>query len=105
MLAIPVCAESTDLASLDFARAQGRTVLTLDADFHALLAVGNESGPSVIRVRQEGLKGEKLAAPLLANWPRIEARIQRGAMVTITDKTIRLRGLPLLPKDDQSQHP
>jgi predicted nuclease of predicted toxin-antitoxin system len=82
--------QSADRSILDFARAQGRTVVTLDADFHALLAVANESGPSVIRIRQEGLKGREVAALLLAIWSRIEAQLQRGAMVTVTEKTIRV---------------
>ena len=79
---------------LDFARAQGRTVVTLDADFHALLAVANEPGPSVIRIRQEGLKGREVAALLLAIWSRIETQLQRSAMVTVTEKTIRVRPPP-----------
>ncbi len=70
-------------------------MVTLDADFHALLAVANESLPSVIRIRQEGLKGKQIAALLLAIWSRIETQIQRGAMVTVTEKTIRVRNLPL----------
>lgn len=87
--------QSSDRSILDFARAQGRTVVTLDADLHALLAVANESGPSLIRIRQEGLKGREVAALLLAIWSRIETQIQRSAMVTVTEKTIRVRNLPL----------
>ena len=87
--------QSTDRIILNFALAQDRTVVTLDADFHTLLAVANESGPSVIRIRQEGLKGREVAALLLVIWSRIEAQIQRGAMVTVTEKTIRVRNLPL----------
>ena len=87
--------QSTDRTILNFALAQDRTVVTLDADFHTLLAVANESGPSVIRIRQEGLKGREVAALLLVIWSRIEAQIQRGAMVTVTEKTIRVRNLPL----------
>jgi predicted nuclease of predicted toxin-antitoxin system len=86
--------QSSDRSILDFARTQGRTVVTLDADFHALLAVANESGPSVIRIRQAGLKGREVAALLLAIWSRIETRIQHGAMVSVTTKTIRVRNLP-----------
>lgn len=54
---------SSDRSILDFARIQGRTVVTLDADFHALLAVANDARPSVIRIRQEGLKGEAEERP------------------------------------------
>lgn len=87
--------QSTDRTILNFALAQDRTVVTQDADFHTLLAVANEPGPSVIRIRQEGLKGREVAALLLIIWLRIEAQIQRGAMVTVTEKTIRVRNLPL----------
>jgi predicted nuclease of predicted toxin-antitoxin system len=93
--------QSSDRSILDFARTQGRTVVTLDADFHALLAVANESGPSVVRIRQEGLKGREIAALLLAIWSRIESQIQRGAMVTVTEKTIRVRNLPLTIKEPE----
>jgi predicted nuclease of predicted toxin-antitoxin system len=88
--------QSSDRSILDFARAHGRTVVTMDADFHALLAVANESSPSVIRIRQEGLKGVAIAKLLLSIWPRIEVHVQQGAMVSVTEKTIRVRKLPLV---------
>lgn len=87
--------QSSDRLILECARAERRTVVTLDADFHALLAVGNERGPSVIRIRSEGLRGDDLAALLLRIWPTIHAQIQAGAMVTVTEKTLRIRQLPL----------
>jgi len=40
-------------------------MITLDADFHALLAVANESAPSVVPIRQEGPGGLELSALLL----------------------------------------
>ena len=88
---------STDIAILEYARTQERVLITLDADFHAILAATNAASPSVIRVRREGLKGDALAELILAVWPRMEAWILSGAMVTITDKSIRIRGLPLIP--------
>ena len=47
----------SERAILDVARAHGQVVVTLDADFHALLALANESAPSVIRIRREALEG------------------------------------------------
>ena len=87
---------ASDRLILERARMEQRAVITLDADFHALLAVGNESGPSVIRIRREGLHGEEIAALLHQIWPLIHTQIEAGAMVAITEKAVRIRRLPLV---------
>lgn len=51
---------ASDNEILEYARAEKRVIVTLDADFHAILAVANDSEPSVVRIRQEGLKGRRL---------------------------------------------
>jgi len=86
---------ATDLEILDYARREQRVCVTLDADFHALLAVRSEHGPSVVRIRIEGLKGSELAELLLRIWPRIEPAVASGAMVTVTQQSIRIRRLPV----------
>jgi predicted nuclease of predicted toxin-antitoxin system len=78
------------------ARAEGRICVTLDADFHSLLAIGGERGPSVIRIRKEGLDAAALAALLQGIWPRIEDALGGGAMVTVTDRAVRVRRLPII---------
>src|SRR5437763_9451937 len=50
-----------DAAILQLGRDQGRIVVTLDADFHALLAMSGADSPSVIRLRIEGLRAARLA--------------------------------------------
>ncbi len=50
-----------DATILQKGRDDGRTVVTLDADFHALLAISRATCPSVIRLRIEGLYGEAAA--------------------------------------------
>ena len=45
---------------LDFARTGQRVIITLDSDFHTILAVTNASSPSVILIRLEALKGPGL---------------------------------------------
>jgi predicted nuclease of predicted toxin-antitoxin system len=52
-------ATATDSKILDVGRQEGMAVVTLDADFHALLALSGVTGPSVIRIRIEGLRGER----------------------------------------------
>jgi predicted nuclease of predicted toxin-antitoxin system len=78
------------------ARGEARICVTLDADFHALLAVSGERDPSVIRIRKEGLDATALAALLEGIWPDIEEALDGGAMVTVTDRSIRVRRLPVV---------
>lgn len=86
-------AEDVDI--LQRARSEQRVCVTLDADFHALLATSGERGPSVIRVRKEGLDAGALAALLQSVWPGIEDALVGGAMVTVTDRSVRVRRLPI----------
>ncbi len=55
------CATADDAAILQRGRDEERMVITLDADFHALLALSRATTPSVIRIRIEGLYGQKAA--------------------------------------------
>ena len=41
---------ASDADILERAKTEKRVCITLDADFHALLALGAEAGPSVVRV-------------------------------------------------------
>jgi predicted nuclease of predicted toxin-antitoxin system len=50
-----------DASILKKALEEGRVVVTLDADFHALLALSVAVFPSVIRLLIEGLKGKSAA--------------------------------------------
>jgi len=87
---------SDDSDILQRARAERRVCVTLDADFHAILATSGEPGPSVIRVRKEALDATALAALLQDIWPSIEQALAAGAMVTVTDRAIRVRRLPVV---------
>jgi hypothetical protein len=50
----------------------------------------------VIRVRKEGLDAAALAALLQGIWPGIEDALKGGAMVTVTDRSVRVRRLPII---------
>ena len=71
-------------------------ICTLDADFHALLALSGSAMPSVIRIRREGLRGPDLAKLLLEIWPAIEPVITSGAMISITETVVRIRRPPIV---------
>jgi predicted nuclease of predicted toxin-antitoxin system len=77
------------------ARAESRVCVTLDADFHSLLATSGKRSPSVIRVRKKGLDAAAFTALLQGIWPRIEDALDSGALVTVTERSIRVRRLPV----------
>lgn len=60
-----------DAEIVKHARETNRVCVTLDADFHALLATSGASTPSVIRIRKEGLDAAApcgIAATSLAGY-------------------------------------
>ena len=87
---------SGDGEILHRALAEARVCVTLDADFHTLLVTGGEHGPSVIRIRKEGLDATALAALLQGIWAGIEDALVDGAMVTVTERSVRVRRLPVV---------
>jgi predicted nuclease of predicted toxin-antitoxin system len=89
-------ATATDSEILDVGRQEGMVVVTLDADFHALLALSGVTGPSVIRIRIEGLRGEDLARLLVSVLQICDDDLLKGAMVSVTENGIRIRQLPVL---------
>jgi predicted nuclease of predicted toxin-antitoxin system len=68
-------------------------VVTFDSDFHALLKIGGYRTPSVIRVRVEGLKAEGLSELLDQVLATVSDDIERGALVTVSTRTIRVHRL------------
>lgn len=89
-------AAASDAEILEISRQEGRIVVTLDADFHALLVLSAASGPSVIRIRIEGLGAERLANLLVNVLKSCEDDLLKGAMISVTKHGIRVRRLPLL---------
>jgi len=92
---------ASDNEILEYARAEKRVIVTLDADFHAILAVANESEPSVVRIRQEGLKGPALADLIENIWPSIIEQLKSGAIVSVTEKSIRIKKIPILKENEE----
>jgi predicted nuclease of predicted toxin-antitoxin system len=91
-------ASASDTAIIDRARNERRTIVTLDADFHALIALAGASSPSVIRIREEGLKGPALAELVGRTVGLCRNEIASGAVVTVRGGSIRIRTLPLVAR-------
>ena len=88
-------AAAPDSFILRYASSENRIVVTLDSDFHALLALSGSSRPSVIRIREEGLKGAALAALILQIAKPFKSELETGYVITFQAGKIRYRALPL----------
>ena len=87
---------SADAGILERAAVDGRIVVTLDADFHALLANSLAKEPSVIRIRDEGLKAPELTAVVLELVKSFEKQLLSGCAMSLRNGRVRYRMLPLL---------
>ena len=88
--------DATDIEILNLARKEGRTVATLDADFHTLLALNAYRNPSVIRIRIERLRARAVTDLLLTVVAQCREDLLQGAAVTVDPRQIRVRQLPLV---------
>ena len=89
-------ATADDASILARGREEGRIVVTLDTDFHALLAMSGAEKPSVVRIRQEGLRGPEAARLIQKVVQGCGDDLARGVMATVQFGRVRVRRLPLL---------
>lgn len=88
-------ATASDSGILDIGRQEKMVVVTLDADFHALLALSGATEPSVIRLRIEGLRAQQLTNLLINVLSVCGDDLAKGAMISVTENGIRVRRLPV----------
>ncbi len=70
-------------------------VITLDADFHAILAVSGASGPSVVRLRLQGLGGPGVAEVVQRVLLDFDSDLRRGALITVKMRKTTCHRLPV----------
>lgn len=90
-------AKATDVEIIQKASNEGRIVITLDADFHTLLALSRAVLPSIVRIRIEGLKTQAMTDLLLTVITECNDDLIGGSAVTVEPSRIRIRRLPLVP--------
>ena len=91
-------ATAKDAEILDAAMQRGACVVTMDADFHGLLAISGADRPSVIRLRIQGMQAREFADMLVRLAPQFEQAATAGALITIDERTVRIHRLPLTRK-------
>ncbi len=89
--------QAEDAEIIQKARVEERVVVTLDADFHTLLALNEAASPSVIRVRIERLRAQALTDLLLMVIAECQEDLEQGAAIAVEPNRIRIRRLPLIP--------
>lgn len=81
---------------LQTAATEERVLLTADADFGALLALGSLASPSVLLLRSaDHLRPSEQAELIVLNLPPITEDLERGAIASLTRDRLRVRELPI----------
>lgn len=79
---------------MEYASLHGLIVFTKDLDFGAMLAESRRLRPSVVQVRAENASPEIVGPQVFYALRKMEDELDRGALLTIEAKNIRLRSLP-----------
>jgi predicted nuclease of predicted toxin-antitoxin system len=76
--------------------ADDRVLVTADSDFAAMLALGELRVPSVVLLRSaDHLRPFEQARLLVANLTRVEGELAAGAIVSLSQRHLRIRDLPV----------
>ncbi|MEA5479418.1 DUF5615 family PIN-like protein [Pseudanabaena galeata UHCC 0370] len=88
--------QAEDAEIIQRAKEENYVVVTLDADFHTLLALDEAISPSVIRIRIERLRAKALTDLLLTVIAECRNDLVKGAAITVEVNRMRVRLLPLV---------
>ena len=88
-------AEANDASIFAAAARDHRILVAQDADFAMIVALGQETHPSLILFRCRVKSPDDLSRILVANLAILQADLDRGAIVTFDDARIRVRSLPI----------
>jgi predicted nuclease of predicted toxin-antitoxin system len=91
-----------DLAIFLRSAEENRILVSADTDFGTLLALRQETRPSVIIFRRTSERRPKRQVTLLlSNLPALEAPLQEGAVIILEQTRIRIRPLPIGNREDR----
>ena len=89
-------AAADDETIFTLAAAEERVVVSADTDFGTLLALRQETRPSVILLRRISQRHPAdQAALLLSNLPSLTDALEEGSIVVFIEDRIRVRALPI----------
>ena len=86
---------TSDQKILLYARKENRVIVTQDLDFSQLVAISGNAKPSLVTLRLSASDPETITQTLRRVLPQITTALQEGSAVTIDDKNVRVRPLPI----------
>lgn len=86
---------SSDPAVLAVARDEERVLVTADADFGRLLALGGLTRPSVVLLRPAPRRNVEVLRLLVSLLPLVDPALSEGSLVVVEPSRIRVRKLPI----------
>ncbi len=88
--------DASDEAIFELAQQEHRCRISADTDFGTLLALRQDTSPSVILLRRPSQRRPvEQAHLLLSNLPPISEAISQGAIISVEETRIRVRELPI----------
>jgi predicted nuclease of predicted toxin-antitoxin system len=84
---------ASDSEIMDYARSHDYVIITHDLDFGAILTVSCMSKPSVIQLRTIDISPESSAGIVIPAIQKLRDDLEKGAIITIDNKKIRLHSL------------
>ena len=88
-------AEAADTDITEKAIEDNRVLLSHDLDFSEIIALSGDVRPSLISLRLEDPRVENVNRILERVLPNIETDLASGAIVTVEDRRVRVRRLPV----------
>jgi predicted nuclease of predicted toxin-antitoxin system len=87
---------ASDPVILEYATSHGQTIVSADADFTTMLAIGGLVAPSLVLLRStDNLTPDGQAALLVSNLPTVTTYLEVGAVVSLSSVHLRVRDLPI----------
>ena len=85
---------AADAEIIALAHEEERTILTQDTDFGTLLVTETGQRVSVVMLRSRHGAAQHQAQLLLRALPQVEQALAGGAIVVVSDSSVRVRDLP-----------
>jgi predicted nuclease of predicted toxin-antitoxin system len=87
--------DAPDHEILRYAKSNGYVIFTHDLDFGTILAATKADCPSVIQIRAQDVAPQHLGSLVLSALRQFDRHLEEGALVTVDQKKLRARILPL----------